>query len=76
LQENIPNEKQGRVMSLYTSLSLATTPLGLLIAGPFAEVFGITVYFMFAGSLTVLLMTINIIISSAKYGEKGQASPK
>jgi DHA3 family macrolide efflux protein-like MFS transporter len=76
LQENIPNEKQGRVMSLYTSLSLATTPLGLLIAGPFAEVFGITVYFMFAGALTVLLMTINIIISSAKYGEKGQASPK
>jgi MFS transporter, DHA3 family, macrolide efflux protein len=45
----IPPEMQGRVFGLVMSLSLALSPLGLLVAGPVADAFGVTFWWMLTG---------------------------
>jgi DHA3 family macrolide efflux protein-like MFS transporter len=47
-QTKIPSESQGRVFSFIASTAAAVTPLGMLISGPLAEVFGIVILFIFS----------------------------
>jgi DHA3 family macrolide efflux protein-like MFS transporter len=49
LQAIIDEDMQGRVLALVLSLANAVTPLGLVIAGPLAEVAGVRVWFPLAG---------------------------
>ena len=63
LQKNIPEEKHGRVLSLYGSILEIPMPLGLIIAGPMAERFGVMFYFSFAGILSMVIIAINGILS-------------
>jgi DHA3 family macrolide efflux protein-like MFS transporter len=55
LQGNVRPDMQGRVMSLVGSVATAMTPLGLLIAGPFSDAFGIRTWYWVAGLLTILM---------------------
>ncbi|KAA3663654.1 MAG: hypothetical protein DWQ04_09710 [Chloroflexi bacterium] len=55
MQSVIAPEMQGRVMSLLVSLSSAMSPIGLMIAGPVADLLGIRVWFVFAGVVTSLV---------------------
>lgn len=55
LQANIRPDMQGRVMSLTNSVATAMTPLGLMIAGPFSDLFGIRAWYWAAGLLTILM---------------------
>ncbi len=55
LQANIRPDMQGRVMSLVNSVATAMTPLGLMIAGPFSDLFGIRAWYWVAGLLTILM---------------------
>jgi MFS transporter, DHA3 family, macrolide efflux protein len=48
-------DMQGRVMSLLHSGATGMAPLGLLIAGPFADLLGIRVWFWVGGLLCVLI---------------------
>jgi MFS transporter, DHA3 family, macrolide efflux protein len=48
-QTLVPPEMQGRVFSLLISLSMAAMPLGLLLAGPTAEVLGVTFWWALTG---------------------------
>jgi len=45
----IPPEMQGRVFGLVMSLSLALSPLGLLVAGPVADAFGVPFWWVLTG---------------------------
>jgi DHA3 family macrolide efflux protein-like MFS transporter len=49
LQATVPPEMQGRVFALLGSLFSLTTPLGLAIAGPVADVTGVPFWFLLAG---------------------------
>jgi DHA3 family macrolide efflux protein-like MFS transporter len=49
LQTVIPHEIQGRILTLVMASSVAVTPIGLVIAGPVAEVFGIGFWFKISG---------------------------
>ncbi len=49
LQKRVPSEKLGRVMGLYTTASALSSPLGLTIAGSFAELTGVANWFVIAG---------------------------
>jgi len=49
MQETIPLEAQGRAFSLFGSLFSVTMPIGLLVAGPVAQAFGVTLWFLVAG---------------------------
>ena len=55
LQASVAPEIQGRVFMLFGSLINSTGPLGLLIAGPLADVMGIQVWFVAAGVVTLLM---------------------
>ncbi len=50
-QTFIDPSKLGRVMSLYMTMALAVSPLGLLLAGPVAEKTGVALWFAVSGIL-------------------------
>lgn len=54
-QSIIPHEKQGRVWSLISSGSQLMTPLGLMVAGPVADAFGVNMWFILAGGASIVL---------------------
>ena len=54
LQSGVAPDYQGRVFTLISSLVLLTTPVGLGIAGPVADKFGILIWFALAGLLCLL----------------------
>lgn len=55
LQIEVAPEKLGRVFSLYYSLAILPSTIGLLFAGIIAEKIGITNTFIISGSLVVLM---------------------
>lgn len=62
LQETIAPEKMGRIFSLIGSLSSATMPLGLLIAGPIAESRGVSLWFFISGIAMLLLTFVSALL--------------
>jgi DHA3 family macrolide efflux protein-like MFS transporter len=52
-QATVAPEMQGRVFMLLGSAAKAMTPLGLILAGPLADVFGVRAWFVAAGLLTL-----------------------
>lgn len=54
-QSNVPDEYLGRVLSLVYSVSLFSSPLGLLFGGTFAEVMGVNICFFACGVLSLCL---------------------
>jgi DHA3 family macrolide efflux protein-like MFS transporter len=57
LQASVDPEMQGRVFTLVGSLSSAMAPLGLVIAGPLSDAFGIQIWYI-VGGVTCSLMGI------------------
>ncbi|MCP5097793.1 MAG: MFS transporter [Chloroflexi bacterium] len=53
-QAVIAPEMQGRVLTLLGSAGSAMSPLGLIIAGPAADLFGIRYLYIFAGAVVML----------------------
>ena len=49
LQASVPHRMQGRVFSLMGSASQVAVPLGLLLAGPLTDRFGIQIWFVIGG---------------------------
>jgi DHA3 family macrolide efflux protein-like MFS transporter len=49
LQATVPSKMQGRVFTLLASGSMSMSPLGLAIAGPVADIFGVQIWFLIAG---------------------------
>jgi DHA3 family macrolide efflux protein-like MFS transporter len=55
LQATITPEMQGRVFAFIRSAAMLVSPLALIVAGPFADAFGIQIWFLVAGiSCTVM----------------------
>lgn len=61
IQENIPNQLQGRIFSLITSLMSLTMPIGLLISGPFAEKYGVSLWFSITGIAFFIIIFTSIL---------------
>jgi DHA3 family macrolide efflux protein-like MFS transporter len=53
LQTKIPPEMQGRIFMVGNSMASAASPLGLLLAGPLADKFGLQVFYISAGLMCV-----------------------
>ena len=70
LQSNVSHEYQGRVFSLTSSLLWLSTPLGLAIAGPVSDRFGITFWFLLAGLLTLLATLVGLFLPQVREIEK------
>ena len=55
VQNTVAPEMQGRVFTLLTSLVSLMTPLGLIIAGPLADLLGVQTWYVAGGLVTFLL---------------------
>lgn len=73
LQTAVAPEKQGRVMSLISSLATAMTPLGLMLAGPLADQFGVRPWFIVAGAATLLVGLSGFFIPALLTVEDGRS---
>ena len=62
VQTTVPSEMQGRYFTLLLSGSAAMTPVGLAIAGPFADFLGIRIWFQLGGIIFILLGLISFFI--------------
>ncbi|HYE81736.1 MAG TPA: MFS transporter [Clostridia bacterium] len=66
LQETVPVEAQGRAFSLLGSLMSITMPVGLLIAGPVAERYGLPLWFIVAGIVMIVITMLSMVVTSVK----------
>jgi DHA3 family macrolide efflux protein-like MFS transporter len=55
LQAAIAPEMQGRVFAFIFSAAMFVSPLALIIAGPFADAFGIQIWFLIAGISCIIM---------------------
>ena len=62
VQITIPSEMQGRYFMLLLSGSAAMTPVGLAIAGPFADFLGIRIWFQLGGIIFILLGVVSFFV--------------
>ncbi|MFH1180492.1 MAG: MFS transporter [Candidatus Bathyarchaeota archaeon] len=74
LQTVIPHEMQGRVLTLVMATSIAVSPIGLVIAGPVAELFGIRFWFVIAGATILIGSLMGFMVPGLKDLEKAWGS--
>jgi DHA3 family macrolide efflux protein-like MFS transporter len=72
LQTSVPAETQGRVFSIVASIAAAVTPLGMLISGPIAEIFGIRLLFIMSLCFQLITLILTWFITSLKSNIKDQ----
>ncbi|MCK5402971.1 MFS transporter, partial [Candidatus Bathyarchaeota archaeon] len=55
LQASVPSKMQGRIFTLLASDSMSMSPLGLMIAGPVADIFSVQIWFLIAGFVVTFM---------------------
>lgn len=70
IQETVPHEAQGRVFSLLGSMMSLAMPVGLLIAGPVAERFGVPLWFLLSGIVLFAVTGISAFLTLRTHGDK------
>ncbi len=64
LQAVVEPDMQGRVFNVIGSASAAMSPLGMLVAGPVADAFGVQTWFVLGGVVCVLMGIVSFFIPS------------
>lgn len=72
LQSAVAPEMQGRVFTLVMSGAAAMTPLGLILAGPLADNFGVQTWFIAGGVGTILMGLSGLFIPAIMHIEDGR----
>ena len=72
-QAVIPPEVPGRVFGLLISLTQAMSPLGLLVAGPVAQAYGVPFWFVLTGVVFAVIGAVGLLIPDVIHIEE-QAS--
>jgi DHA3 family macrolide efflux protein-like MFS transporter len=55
LQASVPPEMQGRVITVALNGTAATDPIGLMIAGPLANMLGVGIWYVLGGIITLIM---------------------
>jgi MFS transporter, DHA3 family, macrolide efflux protein len=61
IQAKVDKEKQGRVMTMINSFCTAMSPIGMIIAGPVSDKFGIQTWF-FLGGISCVIMAAGVFL--------------
>ena len=72
VQATVAPEMQGRVFTLISSVASAMTPLGLIIAGPVADRYGVQTWFILGGIMTLVMAIASLFIPAVMNFEKGR----
>lgn len=75
VQAAVAPEIQGRVFSLMGSLAMAMTPLGLIVAGPLADVIGIRTWYLIAGLGTLIMGAAGFLVPAVMNVEQNGHQP-
>lgn len=73
MQERVAPEYLGRVFGLYGSVASFAMPIGLLISGAFADLIGVSAWFLFSGALIVAIALVSFMIPSIRNIDKREA---
>jgi DHA3 family macrolide efflux protein-like MFS transporter len=73
LQDVVPPELQGRVLTMLDSVTSAMTPIGLVIAGLLADARGVQGWFIVAGVGCVVLFVLALVSSPVRNIESEQS---
>jgi len=72
MQATVAAEMQGRVFTLLSSVAGAMSPLGLAVAGPVADALGVRIWYIFGGTVGVLVGIAAFFIPAVTHLEDGQ----
>lgn len=72
IQASVAPEMQGRIFTLISSLASAMTPLGLLVAGPVADRYGVQAWFLAGGIVTLIMGAIGLFVPAVMNFEQGR----
>ncbi|MHA2353709.1 MAG: MFS transporter [Candidatus Thorarchaeota archaeon] len=75
LQAIVPKEIQGRVFSVVISLSPLMAPIGLALAGPIAEMFGASIWYLISGVVIILIGLLGRLDSTIMKMEEAENLP-
>lgn len=75
MQAAVDPDMQGRVFTLVNSLAIAMTPLGLIIAGPIADLIGVRSWYVIGGVICSLMGVLGFLIPAVLYLEDGRGKP-
>lgn len=76
MQTLVPPEMQGRVFTVIQSVSAAMSPLGLAIAGPVADAFGVQSWFLIGGVVCAVLGAGAFFVPAIVHLEDGREVQK
>jgi DHA3 family macrolide efflux protein-like MFS transporter len=73
VQAVVAPDMQGRVFTLINSAAAAMSPLGLIIAGPVADRFGVQTWFVLGGVVTLGMAVVGYFIPAVIHLEDGRS---
>jgi DHA3 family macrolide efflux protein-like MFS transporter len=76
MQTIVPPEKQGRVFTVAMSLANLATPVGLAIAGPVSDKFGVHMLYVLAGVACISMALIALLTPAVMQIEENHAESK
>ena len=76
LQAAVAPEMQGRVFTVMISASSAMAPLGMAVAGPVADRFGVPLWFLLAGLSCLLMAVVGLASPALRHMEGRHYSPE
>lgn len=74
MQATVEPGMQGRVFTLAGSLAMAMSPIGLALAGPLSDAYGIQIWFVIGGVITLLMGFGSFAVPALMNIEKGNGS--
>jgi len=75
IQAVVAPEMQGRVFTLIGSASAAMSPVGLIIAGPVADKFGVQTWYIVGGIVSIAMSVVAYFIPAVMRLEEGRGKP-
>lgn len=75
IQTVVAPEMQGRVFTVLMSISQAMTPLGLLVAGPVADRFGVQLWYLVA-TVSILVMCVVMLLTPSMMHLEDHRAPE
>ena len=67
IQTKVPAETQGRVFSIVVSIAFSIMPIGMILSGPLAELFGIYILFISSLILQAIILILTWIFSDIRH---------
>ena len=71
IQSAVPPELQGRVFSVIGSATGMAAPIGMAISGPIADRFGVQLWFVIGGIMSIMMGVILVLVPAVRNLEDG-----